>query len=106
MNPTKDQRRYHALDGLRAGMMLLGIVFHAALPYTTLPRWPFKDSSTHPVFDVLTVFLHIFRVPIFFAMAGFSLLCCGSGTEREHSLGTACAGLPCHSSSVGSFYAH
>jgi glucans biosynthesis protein C len=71
MNPTKDQRRYHALDGLRAGMMLLGIVFHAALPYTTLPRWPFKDSSTHPVFDVLTVFLHIFRVPIFFAMARF-----------------------------------
>jgi hypothetical protein len=33
-NPAASQR-YYAMDALRSSMMLLGIVLHAALPYTT-----------------------------------------------------------------------
>ena len=63
--------RHHALDGLRGGLMLLGIAFHAALPYTTIDGSGFKDVSTDPAFDALVVFLHIFRMPLFFLIAGF-----------------------------------
>jgi glucans biosynthesis protein C len=63
--------RHHALDGLRGGLMLLGIAFHAALPYTTIDIGGFKDVSTDPAFDALVVFLHVFRMPLFFLIAGF-----------------------------------
>ena len=34
--------RYHALDALRGFAMLLGVLLHAALPYTAMrvPFWP------------------------------------------------------------------
>ena len=63
--------RHHALDGLRGGLMLLGIAFHAALPYTTLDMSWFKDVSTDPAFDALVMFVHVFRMPLFFLIAGF-----------------------------------
>jgi len=65
-------QRYHALDSLRAVMMLLGIVIHAAISYvTTVKGWGYQDAQTHPLFDFLVNFIHIFRMPIFFVMAGF-----------------------------------
>jgi peptidoglycan/LPS O-acetylase OafA/YrhL len=66
--------RIHALDVLRAAMMLLGLVLHSALAYSTFARngtWPIHDRSASPVFDVLAAFIHVFRMPIFFLMAGF-----------------------------------
>jgi fucose 4-O-acetylase-like acetyltransferase len=66
------------MDALRSSMMLLGIVLHAALPYTTVHlRVQFKDPDTHVVFDMLVFFLHSFRMPLFFVAAGFfaGLLC-------------------------------
>ena len=63
--------RYHALDSLRASMMLLGIILHAALPYTTLRLGLYKDASTNPVFDAIAACIHYFRMPVFFVMAGF-----------------------------------
>jgi len=62
--------RYHAFDSARASMMLLGCVFHAALPYMVAPR-EFEDPPSHPVFDVVVATLHAFRMPVFFVMAGF-----------------------------------
>jgi glucan biosynthesis protein C len=76
-NPAASQR-YYAMDALRSSMMLLGIVLHAALPYTTVHlRAQFKDPDTNVVFDVLVFFLHSFRMPLFFVAAGFfaGLLC-------------------------------
>ena len=67
-------RRYHSLDGLRAVMMLLGLVLHAAISYGAFPyrdAWPFKDRSTLPLFDILVFTIHIFRMPVFYVMAGF-----------------------------------
>src|SRR3989442_15081043 len=53
--------------------MLLGIVLHGAIPYMATPgiSWPFKDPNTHRLFDVLVILIHMFRMPVFFVMAGF-----------------------------------
>lgn len=66
--------RIHAFDGLRAVMMLLGVVVHTATTYTTVPlgdAWNFKDRHTNFAFDVVLAWLHSFRMPVFFVMAGF-----------------------------------
>ena len=75
MSPTSAPPvRHHALDGLRAVMMLLGLVLHAAVSYITVPlgeAWRFQDSSTSVLFDLLVFYIHVFRMPIFFVIAGF-----------------------------------
>ena len=52
--------------------MLLGIVLHAALPY--IPNveafWPADESSSH-VINTIFQFIHIWRMPLFFILAGF-----------------------------------
>lgn len=65
--------RYHSFDCLRAAMMLLGIWMHGVQCYTKLNvyRWPFKDAAQSEVFDFTINWVHIFRMPVFFAMAGF-----------------------------------
>jgi glucans biosynthesis protein C len=66
--------RLHSLDALRAAMMLLGLVLHAAASYTTQPigaGWPFQDARTHVFADLTAFFIHVFRMPVFFAVAGF-----------------------------------
>lgn len=66
--------RYHSLDGLRAVMMLLGLVLHSFISYGAAPygdAWPFKDRFTNPAFDWIVAFIHWFRMPIFYSMAGF-----------------------------------
>ena len=68
-------RRYHGLDGLRGFAMLLGIVVHASLPYfSRLLRfefaWPADDDQSLLLFLVFD-FIHAWRMPVFFLMAGF-----------------------------------
>jgi glucan biosynthesis protein C len=64
--------RHHALDGLRAAMMFLGVVIHAACGYATLRDiWWFYDGQNSRIYDFLLLFLHTFRLPVFFVMAGF-----------------------------------
>lgn len=73
MTPTVSDR-HHAFDALRASMMLLGIVLHGAINYMSTPVidvWPYQDSATTPLADLLVVGIHIFRMPVFFVMAGF-----------------------------------
>src|SRR4051812_29702453 len=70
----KATTRIHSLDSLRAAMMALGILFHGACTYTTLPLapvWRFKDRATSPLCDVVFVLTHAFRMPLFFLLAGF-----------------------------------
>lgn len=67
-------QRYHAFDSLRATMMLLGLVLHSAMGYVTFPTdrmWPFKDAHPSAFFDLLVMFIHSFRMPVFFVIAGF-----------------------------------
>jgi glucans biosynthesis protein C len=53
-------------------MMLLGIWYHASCFYAPLQfNWPYKDPSTSALFNVPLLLIHVFRMPIFFALAGF-----------------------------------
>ena len=67
--------RIHALDALRATMLLLGIVLHVALTYSVEGwggGWPLKDLETSTkIADHTFYFIHYFRMPIFFILAGF-----------------------------------
>lgn len=55
-------------------MMLLGIVLHAMGSYTSMPLgngWPYQDLHTSKVFELPMFVIHLFRMPAFFAVAGF-----------------------------------
>lgn len=72
MNPTQD--RLHALDAVRAFALLLGIAFHAALPFVPgMPpgAWAMVDVSPSRTLDVFAFVSHIFRMSLFFFIAGF-----------------------------------
>ena len=64
--------RFHGLDALRGLAMILGIVLHAALPY--VPNvgafWPVDRESSDAI-GVVFQFIHIWRMPLFFILAGF-----------------------------------
>lgn len=68
-------QRFHGFDALRGGAMLLGIVLHAAITYMVSPMdgllWPLNQQSTHVSFDLLFWWIHGWRIPLFFVMAGF-----------------------------------
>ena len=69
-----DDRRYYGLDALRGGMMMLGIVLHAAWLYLAAPppTMPMpSDRNNAFVFDLVFAFIHSFRMPTFFVVAGF-----------------------------------
>ena len=67
--------RYHSLDRLRAVMMLLGLVLHTAINYFPFPAQApeqiYLDPQSSPFFDYLVKFIHSFRIPVFFVIAGF-----------------------------------
>ena len=65
--------RYHALDRLRAVMMSLGVVRHAALNYepAAFAGWPYRDAQTDILAQWVIVFIRVFQLPVFFAIAGF-----------------------------------
>jgi peptidoglycan/LPS O-acetylase OafA/YrhL len=69
-----DPERLHALDTVRAFALLLGIAFHAALPFVPgLPKgiWAVVDASPSLVLGEFAFFVHIFRMTLFFFIAGF-----------------------------------
>jgi len=69
-----EERRYYGLDALRGGMMMLGLVLHSAELYLAAPppQYPVPaDRSTSLACDVLFHFIHAFRMPVFFVLAGF-----------------------------------
>lgn len=64
----------HDLDALRAVMMLLGVFLHAALSFMVNPiddLWPFKFEQTHLIFDMTVLVIHLFRIPVFYIVAGY-----------------------------------
>jgi hypothetical protein len=68
----RSPERLHALDNLRAAMMWLGIVLHVAVIHLAGPSpLPWRDNQTTPMADLLLAFIHAFRMPVFFILAGF-----------------------------------
>ncbi|MEM6991440.1 MAG: acyltransferase family protein [Myxococcota bacterium] len=67
--------RLHGLDALRAVMMLLGLLLHTLVsygPHRPLgDTWPYLDEKTSVLSDLIVVYIHSFRMPLFFVMSGF-----------------------------------
>lgn len=69
-----DERRYYGLDALRGAMMMLGVVLHSAMFYIASPppEMPIVgDRNNSLLFDGIVAFIHSFRMPAFFVLAGF-----------------------------------
>lgn len=72
MSSGGGDERFHSLDNLRAVMMWLGIVLHVSLQHMAGPSaFTWRDPATSPWADRLVMFIHCFRMPAFFVMAGF-----------------------------------
>jgi ABC-type multidrug transport system ATPase subunit/peptidoglycan/LPS O-acetylase OafA/YrhL len=66
--------RLHALDAVRAFALLLGVAFHAGFSFLPgLPPgiWAINDSSPSTAIAVFLFVAHIFRMSLFFFVAGF-----------------------------------
>ncbi len=72
MNPSSTgAERFHALDALRAAMMFLGIYLHAVVAYSHEGGWPLRLGQLTDSLIWSASVIHVFRMPIFYAMAGF-----------------------------------
>jgi len=84
--------RLHALDAVRGFALLLGVVFHAALAFLPGPQaWLVMEQSRSATIAVMAFPLHMFRLTIFFLIAG----CCWSGTVRGASQPIGRSGSRC-----------
>lgn len=65
--------RLHALDAVRGGALLLGIVLHTTMSFIPAPAriWIVEDNERSSVLAVLFFAIHIFRMTTFFLIAGF-----------------------------------
>jgi len=65
--------RLHALDAVRGGALLLGIVLHTTLSFIPAPTriWIIQDSHPSMTLGVLFFTIHVFRMTTFFLIAGF-----------------------------------
>ena len=69
-----EPQRLHALDAVRGFALLLGVAFHAALSF--MPGWPpglwaMVDNSPSRFLADAAFVAHIFRMSLFFLLAGF-----------------------------------
>jgi glucans biosynthesis protein C len=64
--------RLHALDAVRALALILGVFFHATMSFLPgFPIWPVVDVERTPIMGGAFFVLHIFRMTMFFFIAGF-----------------------------------
>jgi glucans biosynthesis protein C len=68
---SDNAERFHAMDTLRAGALLLGVFAHAAISFFPQPSWVADDVESSPALLVAFFTQHIFRMSLFFAVAGF-----------------------------------
>ena len=68
-----ESSRIHYMDNIRALAMYLGVVFHAGIAYAPEYQavWFTAGNGTHPWFDWMASGTHLFRMPLFFLIAGF-----------------------------------
>jgi glucan biosynthesis protein C len=66
------QRREHFWDAARALLMVLGIPYHVALAFRPVGQdWIIHNPDGSPFFAYLAEFIHLFRMPAFFVIAGY-----------------------------------
>ncbi|HTU67622.1 MAG TPA: acyltransferase family protein [Steroidobacteraceae bacterium] len=70
----KTDERFHSLDVVRAGALLLGVALHSTMsfwPGMREVRWPISDDATSVVASGSFFVIHIFRMSAFYVIAGF-----------------------------------
>ena len=73
--PPQKQDRLHYWDFSRALYLVLGIPFHAAVVYSLSHEWSVSSPDKSEILTWLADFLHTFRMPGFFILAGmFSMM--------------------------------
>ncbi|CAN5334393.1 glucans biosynthesis protein MdoC [soil metagenome] len=65
------RRRDHFWDAMRALLMLLGIPYHVALAYRAGHQWIVSPGEGLNAFTRVAEFIHLFRMPGFFLIAGY-----------------------------------
>jgi ABC-type multidrug transport system ATPase subunit/peptidoglycan/LPS O-acetylase OafA/YrhL len=74
MNIQVPDQRLHALDAVRGFALLLGVAFHAAMSFLPgMPPgiWSMVDNSPSPFLGDAGFVAHIFRMSLFFFIAGY-----------------------------------
>ena len=71
MKAIETGQREHHWDAIRALLMLLGIPYHVALSYRSDHAWIVHSGEGAPVFIYVAEFIHFFRMPAFFFIAGY-----------------------------------
>ena len=75
--PTGKPERYHGLDLLRAVAMMLGLLMHASMAYSlpevalSMGLEPVREDSIADWIYLLMGWIHQWRMPVFFVLAGF-----------------------------------
>ena len=72
--PSHARERIHYMDAVRALAMLLGVFFHAGIAYAAAFQglWPVGDmNASSRAMEVFVWFSHLFRMSLFFLIAGF-----------------------------------
>lgn len=82
LESTTKQRLFF-LDNLKAFIILLMVIFHVAMGYTTwdLKWWTVNDIEKHHFFDLFVFETDVYIMPIMFLIAGYfaaSPLCTNS----------------------------
>ncbi len=67
------RQRLYFLDNLKAFIILLMVVFHVAMGYTTwdLAWWTVNDTQKHPFFDLFVLETDVYIMPVMFMIAGY-----------------------------------
>lgn len=65
--------RLHGLDAVRGFALLLGVALHATMTYLPGAKyfWITSDTDSSLVLSGLFYWIHLFRMPLFFLIAGF-----------------------------------
>ena len=63
--------RWHDLDAVRALALLSGVLLHGVMSFMQPRVWIVADSHTNDWADGLFYVIHIFRMTLFFVLAGF-----------------------------------
>ena len=75
IHPVPESRfqapRWHDLDAVRAFALLSGVALHGVMSFMSPRVWIVGDSHTSTGADVLFYVIHIFRMTLFFVLAGF-----------------------------------
>ena len=73
MEENQENRRYHDLDFVRAAAMLLGLLLHVCIFFMPPEKyfWASGDYNGDVLNSQFLSFIHLFRMQLFFLLAGF-----------------------------------